>query len=375
LVGGWAEAEQALRDGRVDAAAVGAALTVTPGGLIPGPVYAHSDSAIITHQSTAPTRIWVLPKSPASQDLGRWCLPPCKAILTPQFKHDWALLKALQARRPDGVTGVAVARRYGAAMAAMDRDLVIHDGLGPSRPVRWWLAGEQWRKPVTIFFSGPRAHSLLTALQARYFDAPYQMRLRARPFVRSDLSRRLTPWDKLLRRAATRFRIDWRLLAAVMMRESGHDPQATSSAGARGIFQLMPNTAKMLRVKDATEPREAIPAAARYLRQLQDRYIDVINPHERRLFALAAYNAGPGHVDDARSLAASIGLADDRWWEGVGLSLPLLAQPKYGRAAPHGTCQGMVATRYAESVLALFDQYVQVVPESLHETDAGAPAR
>jgi membrane-bound lytic murein transglycosylase F len=172
-----------------------------------------------------------------------------------------------------------------------------------------------------------------------------------------------------------RYGLDWRLLAAVMMRESAHDPKATSSAGAQGVFQLMPNTAKLLRVNDATNPHEAIPAAARYLRQLQNRYITVTNPHERRLFALAAYNAGPGHVDDARKLATRIGLANDRWWEGVGLSLPLLAKAEYARKAKHGICQGLVATRYAESVLALFDQYVQVVPDSLHETDAGAAAR
>jgi soluble lytic murein transglycosylase-like protein len=85
--------------------------------------------------------------------------------------------------------------------------------------------------------------------------------------------------------------VDPRLVAAVARRESAFNPDAKSAAGACGIMQLMPATARILGVSDIFDARENVFAGARYLRSLLDNYKGDIDR------ALAAYNAGPGAVE------------------------------------------------------------------------------
>ncbi|MDI3316268.1 MAG: lytic transglycosylase domain-containing protein [Bacillota bacterium] len=98
------------------------------------------------------------------------------------------------------------------------------------------------------------------------------------------------PFRQLFERAAARYGVDARLLEAVARAESGLDPRAVSAAGALGLMQLMPETARAMGAEDPLDPAQNVEAGARYLKELIDRFGDV------RL-ALAAYNAGPAAVE------------------------------------------------------------------------------
>jgi cell wall-associated NlpC family hydrolase len=98
-----------------------------------------------------------------------------------------------------------------------------------------------------------------------------------------------TPYADLFRKAESDYGVSARLLASVAQQESGFNPSAVSSAGARGLMQLMPATAKGLGVSNAMDPAQAIDGAARLLRDLKAEF-------GRTDLALAAYNAGPGAV-------------------------------------------------------------------------------
>jgi len=96
-------------------------------------------------------------------------------------------------------------------------------------------------------------------------------------------------YDDLIRRSAEEFGLDFHLVKSVMKAESQFDHEARSTKGAMGLMQLMPDTAKMLGVKNAYDPSENIRGGARYLRDMLRKFGSVEK-------ALAAYNAGPAAV-------------------------------------------------------------------------------
>ena len=107
------------------------------------------------------------------------------------------------------------------------------------------------------------------------------------PLLAQDAAAAL-PYGRLVEDAASRHRVDPLLVHAVIAVESRHRPDAVSPAGAQGLMQLMPGTARMLGVVDPFDPRANVEAGVAYLRRLADEFGTVL--------ALAAYNAGPGAV-------------------------------------------------------------------------------
>ncbi|HEY4220808.1 MAG TPA: transporter substrate-binding domain-containing protein, partial [Myxococcota bacterium] len=147
--------------------------------------------------------------------------------------------------------------------------------------------------------------------------------------LRADREGHITPWDPIFTSAAGAA-LDWRLLAAQAYQESRFDPGARSAFGAVGVMQLLPATSKELGCDAPQDPPCAINAAARFLDKLMHRYDKPeIALKDRVRFSLAAYNVGPAHLDDARTLAKAQGLDGNRWFGNVEKAMLLLAKPKY----------------------------------------------
>lgn len=113
--------------------------------------------------------------------------------------------------------------------------------------------------------------------------------------VRSDVSYRESLYARAVSDAERRYQLPAHLLRALIWAESRFDPMAVSGAGAAGLAQLMPGTARELGVMNRHDPMASIDGGARYLRQMLDRF-------EAVHLALAAYNAGPGAVSKARGI-------------------------------------------------------------------------
>ncbi len=166
----------------------------------------------------------------------------------------------------------------------------------------------------------------------------------------------LSPHDAAIRRAARAHGLDWRLGVAVARVESRFDPRARSNRGAVGLFQLMPATAAELGVRDRTDPAQSAEAGLRYLARLHRRLRDV-RPADRTAFALAAYNAGLGHVRDAQELARRRGLDPRRWSGHVEQAMAWLARPEYATQTRLGGCRGGQSVAYVRRVLAHYRRY------------------
>ena len=143
--------------------------------------------------------------------------------------------------------------------------------------------------------------------------------------------------------------IDWRLIAALAYQESHWNPLATSSANVRGIMMLTETTADRMKVTDRLNARQSILAGARYLQILKDRLPSRILEPDRSWIALAAYNQGYGHIEDARVLAQRLKLNPDTWMD-LKKTLPLLSLSKHFRSLKHGYARGGEAVILTESV-------------------------
>jgi membrane-bound lytic murein transglycosylase MltF len=126
---------------------------------------------------------------------------------------------------------------------------------------------------------------------------------------------------KTFERYAAAYRLDWLLLVAQGYQESGLNQQARSGAGALGIMQVLPSTAagRPIYIKDISTVDNNVHAGVKYMRWLVDQYftdaeMDTLN---QQLFALAAYNCGPGRTAQLRQMAKAKGLDPNKWFDNV----------------------------------------------------------
>ncbi|MCZ6855677.1 MAG: transporter substrate-binding domain-containing protein [Gammaproteobacteria bacterium] len=175
----------------------------------------------------------------------------------------------------------------------------------------------------------------------------------------------LSPYDGLVKQRSSEFEFDWRMVVAQMYQESKFDPKQTSFAGARGLMQVMPRTAGQVGIDEADlwEPEPNIVAGVRYLNWTRERFEESLPLSERLWFALAAYNAGPGHVRDARRLARQQGLNPDLWFDNVERAMLLLSKPEYAQRAHYGFVRGSEPVKYVREIRERYRAYVDHLNE------------
>lgn len=143
--------------------------------------------------------------------------------------------------------------------------------------------------------------------------------------------------------------IDWELLAALSYQESHWNPNATSYTNVRGMMMLTEETADRMNVENRLDAHTSILAGARYLQLLKEQLPLRISEDDRLWMALAAYNQGMAHLEDARVLASQSGLNPDVWAD-VKRMMPLLSRPSFYKKAKHGKARGGEAVILVETV-------------------------
>jgi membrane-bound lytic murein transglycosylase F len=168
---------------------------------------------------------------------------------------------------------------------------------------------------------------------------------------RESIKTTLPDYEKAMRDASDKTGLPWQLIAAVAYQESHWKSDARSHTGVRGIMMLTEDTADALGVSDRLDPIASIYAGARYIADIEKRIPDSVREPDRIWFALAAYNMGFAHLQDARSLAVRLGLDPDGW-TGVRRALTLIQKPAYVQYLKYGTAKGGQALRFVQQVRA-----------------------
>jgi len=197
-------------------------------------------------------------------------------------------------------------------------------------------------------------------LKRRYFDTRRVQRSDKIAVKEGDKT--LSPFDDIIKKYATQYGLDWRLLAALAYQESRFKPNAKSWVGALGLFQVMPSTGAEMGFHRLRDVEQSTHAGVRYLAKLIGEFDESLDYRQRVRFALASYNAGRGHVDDARILAKAQGLDPDRWFQNVEKAMLLLQTPEHASRARHGYCRGVEPVRYVSEIQSRYDVYSRLIP-------------
>ncbi|MFT7560389.1 MAG: membrane-bound lytic murein transglycosylase F [Flavobacteriales bacterium] len=169
----------------------------------------------------------------------------------------------------------------------------------------------------------------------------------------------LSPFDGIVSRQAKPYNMDWRFIIAQMYQESKFKPDAKSFAGALGLMQVMPRTANEFGYSDLHEPNTGIAAGLAYLHWLEKRFPGDLDFQERIYFILAAYNAGTGHVRDARKLAKKLDLNPDVWFDNVEVAMLKLAKKEYYQHARFGYVRGREPVNYVRMIRDRYLAYLE----------------
>jgi membrane-bound lytic murein transglycosylase F len=243
-------------------------------------------------------------------------------------------------------------------------DLRVAFSLGKPEKIAWGFAKTQ--KPdlliqANAFFSQIKSDGTLRNIIDRYHGNTDRLKpIDINTFVKRSRTR-LPQYKKLFKEAQEITGLDWRLIAAVSYQESHWDTYSTSPTKVRGLMMLTEATSDRMGVTDRLDPKQSIPAGAKYINLMIDSLPDRIQEPDRTYMALASYNIGYAHVEDARVLAQRLGLDPDSWVD-VKKALLKLSNPKHYAKAKYGYCRCGQPVIYVESIRSYYDILTRAEP-------------
>lgn len=224
--------------------------------------------------------------------------------------------------------------------------------LADKKPIVWLLnksADTNLIGAVNTFFADIQSdHALERIIDTQYHRGASLSYANKLTFI-DHRDKRLPQYEQYFKDAAKHYGFDWKLIAAISYQESHWDKHATSPTGVKGLMMLTLDTAQKYGLKNRLDPRSSILIGVRYLSEIKGRIKSDVPEPDRTWMALAVYNLGQGHLQDALVLTKRNG-GDRSFWPDVAKSLDLLQQEKWYSKAKHGKPIGGNATKYVRNV-------------------------
>ncbi len=350
-----------LQRGRADMAAAGLAITPRRAQEVQfGPGYLDVENFVLTHDTNiAPNgladltgmRINVLAGSDAAEYLHdhRDATPGLRW----QESKDIETIDLLDQLDNNEIDATIIDSNEYAANKAFYRDLRVAFKLDTHTQLAWALAKDprnrRLAEAMNKFFAQLQASGELKQLIERYYTTSADNDAYDTVTFTDNLQRTLPKYQDIFQQVAEDFDMDWRLLAAISYAESEWKPAATSPTGVRGMMMLTNVTAKEVGVTNRIDPIQSLRGGARYLKSILQNLSPNIAEEDRIWFALAIYNVGLGHVEDARIIAEHQN-KDPNKWADVKETLPLLQKSQYYEHTKNGYARGREPVRYVQNI-------------------------
>lgn len=214
---------------------------------------------------------------------------------------------------------------------------------------------------INTWLDGYMATAHYRMIKRKYFESPNHIKRLNTDYyyVYQD---RVSQWDTYFKKYSPKINWDWRLLASLVYQESRFKHDVVSPKGATGLMQFMPQTAEHFGIDSTVSPTEQIEAGVKYLKWLDDRMIENNIPEEERFkFVLAAYNAGIGHVIDARNLARKYGKNPNVWDENVEYFIRHKSEFVADTVVRFGRLRGEETYRYVSEIIDRYEHYKNIL--------------
>ncbi len=233
----------------------------------------------------------------------------------------------------------------------------------------WGLrkSDDELKKEINKWLSDFKNSASYNMIYNKYFKNPRSLKI-----VESDYyainSGRVSNYDEYIKKYSKEIDWDWRLLASLIYQESRFKPTVKSWAGAYGLMQLMPTTARRFGVNTKSPPEKQIEAGVEFIKWLDKRFEKrgITEEDEKIKFILASYNVGLGHILDARRLAEKEGKNPDIWENNVDEYILKKSNPKYYKdpVVKYGYCRGSETYNYVYQILDRYEHYKNIIPET-----------
>lgn len=246
-------------------------------------------------------------------------------------------------------------------------------GLGVRHKVGWAFADggdDSLYQAAVSFLRRAQREGEVVKLVSYYYDYLERIHYVDKTTFRRHMLQRLPRWRPAFERAARAHDLDWRLLAAIAYQESHWDPKAVSPTGVKGMMMLTLPTARQVGVGQRLDPEQSISGGARYFSWVKSLLPARTADPDRTWMALAGYNLGYGHLQDARTLTARQGANPDRWVE-VKHRLRLLSRREHYTTLRYGYARGYEAHRFVERIRYYYDLLLDSLGT---EVPAGGPS-
>jgi membrane-bound lytic murein transglycosylase F len=219
---------------------------------------------------------------------------------------------------------------------------------------------------LNYWLNDKKNRSTIGEVKRKYFKRKNLINKAFKDYSTVFKNEQLSPYDDIIKNESPKLGWDWRLISAIIYQESKFETYKTSWAGAFGIFQFMPTTAAAYGISPTSSADAQIKAGIRKLAKNYKRWVrDLGDSTEAIYFTLATFNAGRGHIDDARALAKVYGKNPNKWFGHVNEMLLNLSKPKYykNKVVKNGYMRGVETYNYVTEIMERYEEYKHAFPD------------